>query len=126
MEEYLCIGGVSLMYSVQCTHACCESAHCIAHLTRFYLIDAKFSYEGFYFSASLFRGGCNQSCFGKLAVGYSWVLLDLLLYQRLKIYIFGRNIIRLYDITLKGIKINNNYINIHRNGIEDGLVSICI
>ena len=38
---------------------------------------------------------------------------------------FGRRPIPVYDITLWGVKINNNFINIHRIGIEDCLVSIC-
>ena len=53
------------------------------------------------------------------------VALYLLLYYGLKIHTVGRGLILVYDITLLGIKINNNFINIHRNGIVDGSVSIC-
>ena len=43
----------------------------------------------------------------------------------LKIHSVGPGLILVYDITLQGIKINNNFINIHRNGIVADSVSIC-
>ena len=53
--------------------------------------------------------------------------LYLLLFYGLKIPSVGRGLILVvYDITLQGIKINNNFINIHCNRIVDGSVSICI
>ena len=54
------------------------------------------------------------------------VALYLLLFYGLKIPSVGRGLILVYDITLQGIKINNNFINIHCNRIVDGSVSICI
>ena len=52
------------------------------------------------------------------------VALYLLSYYGLKIHSVGPGLILVYDITLLGIKINNNFINIHRNGIVDQFQSV--